>query len=533
MTADSGDGTTWTEQLHRAAVSGAVLDLAPDAAEDESDPPDAGDGFFTRQIPAEDIRAVLLEPGLRVDPRGLQIRGAFVAGTLDVDHAKLPCRLVFVHCRFENHPSFEQTILPDLVLEDVALPGLSLRSARLTGDCILTGLRSSEAVDARNIVIGGRLDLTGAELINPEGGALILDGADIAGEACLKGLVATGEVRAHGARIGGQLGLQGAKLSNPEGKALHLDQADVTGGAFLNDLLAAGEVRAPGAHISGPLGLQGAKLSNPDGKALNLSGATLDALTLDDALTVKGRTDLSFVSIRILSVGGKRPATGLPPLSSAHGWTLGTVHGFLRTDCKSARVWLDTINTQPATGGRKEFSSQPWKEIAKIYDQIGQTEDARRFRFWAAQRTTRVAPWTSKLVRWPYAVSVRYGYYPLFAFGWLAAFWVTALILISFNASAFTPTDFHFATTSITVSNRTEAVRVTGATNPPPDNYPPFSAGLYAVDTAIPAASTGQSDAWRITGNNWLPRVFAVIKGLAWVFTALLLAGVTGILRKD
>ena len=105
----------------------ASTDLDPGVAEDEADPPDAGEGVSASRLPAADIRALLLEPGLRVDPRGLQIRGAFVTGTLDLDHAKLPCRLVFTHCRFENAPSFEEAILLDLVLADVALPGRCVR----------------------------------------------------------------------------------------------------------------------------------------------------------------------------------------------------------------------------------------------------------------------------------------------------------------------------------------------------------------------------------------------------------------------
>jgi uncharacterized protein YjbI with pentapeptide repeats len=724
MVASTEDGTTWIRRLRKAAGSGEPVDLAPDFPEDESDPPDAGEGVSARELPAEDIRALLLEPDLVIDPRGLRVRGALVTGILDLDNAKLPCRLVFTHCRFENAPSFEQAILPGLVLEAVALPGLSLHSARLTGGANLTGLRSTGEVMAENIHIGGRLDLTGAKLDNPGGIALNLNGADIAGNTFLGGLESTGEVRATGAHVDGSLLLTGAKLKNPgwyalaldgaeisrgaqlshleavggvraldvhigggldltearlnsmylgalnldradvagnlilenleavgevralgahiggrldltmarltspEETALNLDGADVTGGVVLDNLVADGEVRAVGAHIgvklsmfaarlnskprpalnlagidikgnafmvilqahgdvmanrahidgqlhmggaklnapdgcalclsgaeitgnvvlaeleaaghveasfshvAGALDLRRAKLDNPGGNALDLSAATLGILVLDDAFTAEGRTDLSHASIHVLSVGREKPAHGLPPLSGAQGWTLGTVLGFLRTDRKSARAWLDTIDTVPRTGGRKEFAAQPWKEIAKIYDQIGQPEDARRLRFWAARRTTRVAPWTSKLVRWPYATLVGYGYYPLIVLGWLAALWLTVLVMCCLHAQAFTPTDSRASTVTVTTNNRSDEVRVTGATAPPP-NYPRFDAGLFAVDTAIPAAETGQANAWRVTENTWLPSVFAAVKGFAWLLTALLLAGITGILRKD
>ncbi len=702
------------DRLRRAATLGEVLDFAPDAAEH----------LPLRRIPAENIRALLLEPGITFDPRGLQVHGALVTGTLDLDYAKVPCRIVFVNCRFENRPSFKQANIPELILKHVKLPGLSLRSARLTGDCTLTGIRSSRNVDAQNVRIGGNLelgkgkldnlgvcalnldgaDINGdvnladlvassavravgahirgdlfmerAELSNREGLALFLDKAEIKGGVFLNEVVADGEVRALGAHFGGQLGMQKAKLNSPGGSALSLDGAEIKGDAFLGALVASGEVRALGTGIGGQLGMQKAKLNNlggtalnlgrtyikgsafldgleskgviralsvhvggqlsmkeadlhslerptmilngalidgntllngltangevralgaqfggqfglqkanlvnPGGRALNLtrsyikgvtsldgltasgevravgvnsggefvlkrakltnlnglalnlSGATLGSLILDDVFSADGRLDLSFVTIHILSMGEKQPVTGMPLLSTAHGWKLGTVHGFLRTDRNSARRWLDTIDDQPMTGNRKEFASQPWKELARIYDQIGQPEDARRLHFWAAKRTTRVVPWTSKLIRWPYSGLVGYGYYPLMVLGWLTTLWTVVVILCFLNAGAFTPADHRFSTVKVTTSNGPVEVRNTGATAHPP-NYPPFNAGLFAVETALPTAAIGQTAAWRVTENTWLPSVFAVIKGLAWILTALLLAGITGILRKE
>lgn len=714
----------WVERLREAAASGALVDLAPGLDDDELVPPNSGDGVPARRIPAGEIRKLLLEPGLITDPQGLKIRGALITGALNFDHAKLPCRLVFDHCRFEQKPSFQMATLPGLVLRGVTLPGLSLFSTRLSGSASLYGLRSTGSVSAQMVRIGGLLRLTEARLSNPGGNALNLDGAEIAGGAFLEGLDAVGEVRAfgahlhggidltkanlknpdgvalnlggaeiaggvmlaeletagevdatsaslgsidlpkaklnnpdgialnleraeitgdailtklettgavrakgahfagplvlveaklrnpngealnldrteiaggafltkletagvvraHSAHIGGLLNLTEAKLHNPNGRALHLDGIEITGGAALTKLETTGEFLAQGTHfrrwldlteaklhnpngralhlggaqVTGPaflmkletvgeliargshfgdqLNLTGAKLSNPPGNALDLSAASLNILTLNETFTVEGRTDLSFTTIRILSVGMKRPDNGMPTLSGAQGWTLGAVYGYLGTDRESAREWLDTIDTQPPVGPRREFASQPWKEMAKIYDQIGQPEDARRLRFWAAQRATRVAPWTSKLVRWPYGWLVGYGYYPLIVVGWLAVLWVTVFVLAFLHASAFTPTLPGASTvTVITGENRSEEVRATGATAAPP-GYPPFEAGLFAVDTAIPAAATGQTDAWRITGNTWLQGVFTAIKAFAWILTALLLAGITGILRKD
>ncbi|GAA1267415.1 hypothetical protein GCM10009589_20680 [Arthrobacter pascens] len=90
------------------------------------------------------------------------------------------------------------------------------------------------------------------------------------------------------------------------------------------------------------------------------------------------------------------------------------------------------------------------------------------------------------------------------------------------------------ASTIIAANNNDASNGVLGADtiNLPP-NYLPFSPGLFAVDTAIPAAATGQADAWRISGTPWLQGTFAAIRGLAWLLAALLLAGLTGLLRND
>jgi hypothetical protein len=117
---------------------------------------------------------------------------------------------------------------------------------------------------------------------------------------------------------------------------------------------------------------------------------------------------------------------------------------------------------------------------------------------------------------------------------WLAALRIAVFAIASLRAADFRPSDAAASTVSVmNIDNQVERIRVTGETRPSSDRSPRFNPALIAVDTAIPAAATGQSDAWRVTENQWLLGLFAAIKGIAWILTALLLAGVTGILRKD
>jgi hypothetical protein len=60
--------------------------------------------------------------------------------------------------------------------------------------------------------------------------------------------------------------------------------------------------------------------------------------------------------------------------------------------------------------------------------------------------------------------------------------------------------------------------------------YPCFSPMQYAVGVALPVADLTRSAAWQPVG--WAYYVMGGLRRLSWALTALLLAGVTGLLRK-
>ena len=55
---------------------------------------------------------------------------------------------------------------------------------------------------------------------------------------------------------------------------------------------------------------------------------------------------------------------------------------------------------------------------------------------------------------------------------------------------------------------------------------------LLAVDTALPAAATGEAAAWTVIDPAWA-LLFGGIRVAGWTLISLLIAGVTGIIRKD
>jgi len=474
------------ETLRDAAGRGELHDFAPGLADMDLDPANGATWPPEREVAAELLRSILLDPDLRPDPRGLRLRGALVTGILDLDHVALPCPLVLIRSHFRQTPTFEYATLPHLTLARCHLPGLSLNGARV------------------------------------DGGAL------------LRGLTVTGEVRARGAQISGQLDLQDATLTNDNGDALSLDGARVGGGAFLRGLTATGEVRARGAQITGQLGLQDATLTNDNGDALSLEALTVRALFLE-GLRVEGRLNLTRAEIGDLVVDDS-PVAGLPSPLFASGWQVQDMHGRLRRDRRSAATWL---STQPV------FVAQPWHALADVYERNGQPADARRLRFDAARRTTKTAPPWSKPARWAYGLLVGYGYYPLTAAIWLVAALIIASAVIATHTKTFVANNPLAAATAIADSSKgttTPAARaspgglttVTGATACASlaNRYPCLRPLLFSLDVVLPpTVSAGQAAAWRPTAN-WIAYLLTGLKASGWMLTALLLAGVTGLLRK-
>ena len=249
--------------------------------------------------------------------------------------------------------------------------------------------------------------------------------------------------------------------------------------------------------VRGPLDdLDGATLTNPGGIALNLEQSTVGTLDLR-GLGIEGEMNLTRATINDLVT----PADARPSgLLSATGWQITDVHGKIRADWKAAADWLDS------TPGHTGFTSQPWHALAAVYDRNGQPADARRLRFTAANRTTTHAPRYSRPLRKTFLVAAGHGYYPLLAAVWLLLALVTATTIVALNASDFTATGLG-----------------------PPSLA---QAGAIAAANVIPAAGGSKPD-WTVAGDAavviW---TLLALRVASWIFVAILLAGVTGLLRK-
>ena len=479
--------------------------------------------------------------------------GAHVSGQLAVKHARLTNKgglaLIMDRIRLGADAHLEElTAIGEVRAIGGVISGqLAMTRGRLTneggialhldgieivGGAFLDELAATGEVRAVGANISGRLGLKNARLTNEGGNALRLDGIQLDGNASLDDMTATGQVGAFGAHITGQLGIERARLTNEGGIALHLDGIQVERGVSLRGLTATGEVRAVGAHIASQLILKQATLANTDRAALTLDGARVDELWLRDIATVSGLVNLTTAQVGDLIVDRAEPEGGLPSPLLAAGWQIRDLHGIIRTDRRVAARWLDT---RPEDKG---FVAQPWHALAAVYDRNGQPADGRWLRWVAARRITKNSSCWTRPGRWVYGALVGHGYYPLVAAFWLCVALVAAAVLTGLNRDAFTPTDVAVAAKAVEANAPagTDPDPVTGLTDCDAltPGYPCFDPSLYALNTVVPPAAATQTNFWAPTDpdKEWLPWALTGLKAAGWLLAVLLLAGVTGLLRK-
>ncbi|MGF1447030.1 MAG: hypothetical protein ACFBRM_12645, partial [Pikeienuella sp.] len=410
------------------------------------------------------------------------------------------------------------------------LPGLTADRHKLTGGLFLRNSEVTGAVRVPGAQIGGSLNCNGAQLSGPDGmgNVLVADGARMEGNLFLRGVEAEGCLWLPGLRLGGNLELDGATLAAAKkaDRALMLQGAEVAGGLFFR------------------------KLEKPPAGIVNVNSAKIGTL-VDDLAAWPAPKD------------GKR---GLYLDGFRYDRIIGPV------DFQTRKAWL--LRQVPKELG-EEFKPQPFEQLVKVLREMGHTEDAKRIAIlkrqyerpaaWAQAKTRAAgnkAWWdiAQGAVRWGldrlFGAVVGYGYRPLYALGWLAGMVTLSgvLFLAAYRTDGMIPNDpftLRSAEWTSCVKDRgghpsraacfLEAERRGSDGAPRPGEtigYPPFAAGWYALDTAVPFVDLHQEGRWvPDPGGGWLgwpARLWLYLHiALGWGITALFAASVTGIVKTD
>jgi hypothetical protein len=242
-----------------------------------------------RTIRAEVIREIMrgrLAPAS--DPRGLRLRGAKIAGRLDLVRIHSDVALQLYHCYLDKGVDARHAHVPSLVLAGCRLAHPSQPPLDASGLSTAQLALDDATVMIPGAQIAGDLDCAGATLSNRSGPALVADGLQVDGDVLLReGFEATGSdvhgtVRLSDARIAGKLACDDARICSTAGPALEADKVQVDQGVFLVNGLNAtgageyGTIRLSSARIGGQLQCVGATLLNKSGPAIDADGLQVD-----------------------------------------------------------------------------------------------------------------------------------------------------------------------------------------------------------------------------------------------------------------
>ncbi|WP_310773635.1 hypothetical protein [Mycobacterium sp. Z3061] len=446
------------------------------------------------------------------DNDALAINGAEIAGGLIADDAfeaqgrikasglKTPAAILLSGAKLRNYGSV----------------ALTLDGAEVGDVFADKGFDTAGEIRAVGINIRGQLVLTGANLRNRGDDALSLHDAKIAGGLFADDLQVDGGVHAHGAEIGLSLQLNRMAVFNADSISMRFDNARVHGDTSAIGLIAFGEVRAAGACFDGQLDLRRADLRNPGNTALTLAHTKIRVLNLQSVRTV-GR-----LSLHRAEVSDLRTCEYPPGPLIATGWAISDVHGPLRSEVRGTTVvsgWSrarDWLLTDP-----DGVTAQPWKALADAYERNGDPAGGRRLRFEAAKEVTRQSPPWSRTVGTAYGLLVGHGYYPRRAAIWLIAVLALSLILVANAREDFVPVQQGKSyTAEDPCSTHTD--------------YRCFASLSYTIGNVLPTIGSSASPDWIIAPDAtlWLASGLPLLKLASWALAAILVAGVTGLLRK-
>jgi hypothetical protein len=238
------DLTEAEQVLWRSAARGGWADFRTGtAAGDAIDGPVA----TAPVIRAEVIRALLLGGGERESGSvpAVRLRGARIAGRLDLMGATVPMPLVCEDCHFDEQPRLVEAVTRTVRIVKSFMPGFNGTRMRLQGilnlwDCVVPGM-----VRLDQAKITGFLTLGAATIGTPgeTAQAVAADGLSVDGGVELRGLTASGLVSMEVAAISGSVDLTGARIANPGQRALSFSQAQIGGQLTARRVVVTGETR--------------------------------------------------------------------------------------------------------------------------------------------------------------------------------------------------------------------------------------------------------------------------------------------------
>ena len=440
--------------------------------------------------------------------------------------------------------------------------GIALSAARVKvgGDVFLgDGFTAAGAVELGSAEIAGSLSCSGAQLTGRDedgyapsayksGYALSAYKSKVGDVFLGEGFTASA-VELAGAEIAGSLSCSGAQLTgrDEDGYALTAAGIKVGGDVHLGDgFTAEGGISLISARLSGSLEVMPTRLAGNEEDAdqddddeeevsLDASNAQITgALHWLPAEQVRGQVNLEGAAAGELKddwtscngwKNGHWPCGGRLNLD---GFTYVSLGGYERTSADQRLTWIRSQYRRSDTSWQG-FATQPYEQLAAVYRHAGQDDQARKVaiarradlrKYGNLNRYRRFGNW---FLDW----SIKYGYQT-----WRAATGLAALFVV-FLALSILAQHQH----AIVPIGEIEGLHPAPSVTQCMSNYPCFYPVGYTIDTVIPIINVHQTDYWGPDGHApwgwaWLGLTW-VVTGLGWALATLLVAGYTGLVRRD
>ena len=243
--------------------------------------------------------------------KGINIRGAFITGDIDLEGCETARSLWLLDCHIAGSLIGRNARLREIFLQNSSLGSINCNFCRCEGSVrLVRGFEAQGPVSFLGADIAGDMSCVGGKFKNANGDALQCDNLKVTSSVFLSdGFEAEGLVRFVGAKIGGQFACKGGKFRNAKGDALRCDNIQVTSSVFLSDgFESEGGVHFLGAEIGGQLSCKGGKFKSTYGDALGFdSGKVTSNVFLSDGFESQGAVRFLSVEIggNLICCGGK------------------------------------------------------------------------------------------------------------------------------------------------------------------------------------------------------------------------------------
>lgn len=519
-----------------------------------------------------------------VHEHGVDLRGAYVEGDLDLLGARIDCCVALTDC-FVNggldltHCQAQSIDLSGSWIMDMKADGLVS-----SGDLQLrNGFQSRNGIRLLGAEINGDLDCSKGTFLD-ETVSLNAQNATIANNCFLnEGFAAAGTVNMDSASIGGRLSCRDGTFSCRD-QALFAPRIKVADNVNLGEnCRVAGQVSLQGAEIGGDLSFTGGAFDRKvkwekirDVVCINLRNAKIEGTLFWRQIAIaRGELNLAGTSCRTLNMDHQ--SWDEPAQIRLDNFTY---KGFNQLDeTTSARFWLEWINRQPVSHLTTKFRPKPYQQLADVLQSMGHEEEARVIRIERRRRQADYVRYYEKRPSDPVArfyrglnsfwnsvqgKAVGYGYRPGNAVIWLVLLsFVGALIYqiaavngimspthpLIYKEAVWKVQDGPLQAPQIPAACHQNWVYPEGKTatlcaRSVPSEYSTFNALIYSIDVAIPVVNFRMQDDWspRVvdwqTGAHdwagWWVRSWEWLQILlGWAFSLLFVSAIGGIIRRD